>query len=113
MKRIALALPFLLVAADASAISRYDIGSLRCDKVQAILQSEGAAILRYRSPQNGLTLYDRFVSGRNFCRRTQDVDRVGLPTSDPHRARFSNALRATAAALADSSEGARTIHDGR
>jgi len=82
MKRIALALPFLLVAADASAISRYDIGSLRCDKVQAILQSEGAAILRYRSPQNGLTLYDRFVSGRNFCRRTQDVDRVGLPTSD-------------------------------
>ena len=82
MKRIAFVLPLVLVAADASAISRYDIGSMRCDKVSAIIQSEGAAILRYRSPRNGITLYDRYVSGRSYCRRSQDIQHVGLPTAD-------------------------------
>src|SRR5215216_526937 len=82
MKRIALALSLLLVAADVSAISRYDIDSMRCDKVQAIVQSEGAAILRYRSPRSGITLYDRSVSGSRYFKRHQDTEYAGLPTAD-------------------------------
>ena len=42
MKRIAIALPILLAAAaDASAISRYDIGNKSCAEVQGIVQSAG------------------------------------------------------------------------
>jgi hypothetical protein len=82
MKRIALTVLFVVVAFGASAISRYDIGSMTCDRVHAIIQSEGAAILHYRSPRNAVALYDRYVSGRNYCRRTQYIEQVGLPTSD-------------------------------
>ena len=82
INRAAIALSAVFLATDASAISRYDVGNMSCDRVHAIMQSEGAAILRYRSPQNGLTLYDRYVSDRTYCRRTQDLDQVGLPTSD-------------------------------
>ena len=82
MKQIAITILFVLIASSASAISRYDIGSMSCAKVNAIIQSEGAAILRYRSPRNGITLYDRYVSGRSGCKRTQDIQHVGLPTSD-------------------------------
>ena len=82
MNRTAIILPVVFLATDASAISRYDIGNMTCDRVHAVVQSEGAAILRYRSPQNDITLYDRYVSDRTYCRRTQDIDQVGLPTSD-------------------------------
>src|SRR5262245_63556601 len=82
MIRTGITLSLVFLATDASAISRYDIGNMTCDRVRAIVQSEGAAVLRYRSPQNGILLYDRFVSDRTYCRRTQDIDQVGLPTSD-------------------------------
>lgn len=58
----------LAPVSDAWAISRYDVGKMSCQKVQSILQREGAAILRYRSKRNpSLTLYDRYVRDSRFC----------------------------------------------
>jgi hypothetical protein len=84
MKRIAIALSILLAAAaDASAISRYDIGSMSCARVKGIIQSEGAAILRYRSQHNpALTLYDRFVADGRYCQSGEIATRTGVPTAD-------------------------------
>jgi hypothetical protein len=84
MNRIAITLPILLAAAtDASAISRYDIGNMSCAKVQGIVQSEGAVILRYRSARNpGLPLYDRYVADGRYCQGTEVADRTGVPTTD-------------------------------
>ena len=82
MKRIALVLPLVLVAAEASAISRYDIDNMSCGKVHAIIQAQGAAILRYRSRRTGITLYDRYVSSRRYCPSSQVIEYVSVPTSD-------------------------------
>ena len=84
MKRIAIALSILLAAAaDASAISRYDIGSMSCARVKGIIQSEGAAILRYRSQHNpALTLYDRYVKDVRYCQSGEIAKRTGVPTAD-------------------------------
>ena len=84
MKRVVIALPILLAAAaDASAISRYDIGGMNCAKVKGIIQSEGAAILRYRSWHNpALTLYDRFVKDSRYCQSSEVATRASVPTAD-------------------------------
>jgi len=84
MRRIAIALPILLAAAaDASAISRYDIGNKSCAEVQRIVQSQGAVILRYRSQHNpALTLYDRYVSDGRYCQSNEVTSRTGVPTAD-------------------------------
>jgi hypothetical protein len=84
MKRTVIALPILLAAAaDASAISRYDIGGMSCAKVKGIIQSEGAAILRYRSARNpGLPLYDRYVQDGRYCQSSEVATRTGVPTAD-------------------------------
>ena len=81
MRRIALALPLLLAAADASAISRYNIDDMSCARVQEIIRSEGAAILRYRG-RSGLTLYDRYVASRRYCQGSEITDSVSVPTAD-------------------------------
>jgi hypothetical protein len=81
MKRTALVLASMLIAADASAISRYNIEKMSCDRVQAIIESEGAAILRYRG-RTGVTLYDRYVSSRRFCQSSETTETVGVPTAD-------------------------------
>jgi len=84
MKRIAIALSVLLAAAaDASAISRYEIGNKSCAEVQGIVQSQGAVILRYRSQHNpALTLYDRYVSDGRYCLSNEVATRAGVPTAD-------------------------------
>jgi hypothetical protein len=82
MKQIAIAVPLLLLAGEASAISRYDIGNMSCGKVQAILRSEGAAILRYRSKRTGNVLYDRYVLNRSWCPSNQTTEYAGVPTAD-------------------------------
>jgi hypothetical protein len=84
MKRIAIALPILLAAAaDASAISRYDIGGMSCAKVKGIIQSQGAAILRYRSQHNpSLTLFDRYVKDGRYCQSGETTKQTGVPTAD-------------------------------
>jgi hypothetical protein len=75
--------PMLLAAADASAISRYDISNMSCAKVQGLVQSQGAVILRYHSASvPGLPLYDRYVRDSGFCDPSQIAVRAGVPTAD-------------------------------
>ena len=83
MKRIAIVVPMLLAAADASAISRYEITNMSCAKVQGLVRSEGAVILRYRSARNpGLPLYDRYVADGRYCDPAQVATWAGVPTAD-------------------------------
>jgi hypothetical protein len=73
----------LLAAGDASAISRYDISNMSCAKVQGLVQSQGAVILRYRSARvPGLPLYDRYVRDSSYCDPSQFATRAGVPTAD-------------------------------
>ena len=82
MKTMAAIVPLLLVAGEASAISRYDVGTMSCDRVQGIIQSEGAAILRWRSKRTSMTLYDRFVYSRAYCQASETTDYASVPTAD-------------------------------
>jgi hypothetical protein len=92
MKRVAIALPMMLIAADdASAISRYDIAGMSCDRVHAIIQSEGAAILRYRG-RTGLPLYDRYVTSRRYCQSSEVTDTVSVPTADTQSCPFKRCI---------------------
>ena len=71
-----------LPAADAQAISRYTSTSMTCSKIQATIDRDGAAIMKYRSPRTGLPLYDRYVKNRLFCPNGQTTDRAYVPASD-------------------------------
>jgi len=71
-----LVLPFILLAGATSAATRhdvsktrYDVSTMSCAQIDAILSAEGSAILAYRSKRDpSLTLYDRFVVDARFCR---------------------------------------------
>ncbi len=57
----------VLFPAAAQAIERYDVDGRSCADAQAIVQREGAAILRYRAPRSGQILYDRYVRDGELC----------------------------------------------
>lgn len=83
MKAIVIAISLLLVAADASAISRRDISSMSCEQTQALVRSEGAVILRFRSPRNpSAMLYDRYVSDDRYCGSSEQTTRASASTVD-------------------------------
>jgi hypothetical protein len=83
MVKFVFALALLLVAADASAQERHEIGGMSCAEVQTILKDEGRAILRYRSSFNlSLPLYDLYVSGQKQCGNEEVAVRKGVPTTD-------------------------------
>ena len=55
-------------AGAADNINRYDVQDLTCNQVHAILDQQGAAILRYPSPSgSGRMLYDRYVRDPVVC----------------------------------------------
>lgn len=88
MKRILLAIGLLAVSMPAGAVSRYSIPGLSCARVQAILESEGSAILRYPSPRNSqLTLYDLYASNTSHCQQSEIAKPATVPTSDNPRCR--------------------------
>lgn len=84
MNRIGLTLAVLAISATAAhAISRYDTNRLSCSRIQAILKSEGTAILRYPSPRNAqITLYDTYVAQGGYCRTGGYGSSVTVPASD-------------------------------
>ena len=99
MIRIVLAAALSLLAAEASAINRYQTTSMSCAKIKAILNNEGAAILRWQSTRNpGLPLYGRFVKSRQYlrskrshgvCKRARRRHQILLgPQMRPHRLHF-------------------------
>jgi hypothetical protein len=83
MKKLLVASLVSLVATNAFAVSRYDITNITCQTVQALLQTEGAAILVYRSQGVlGLPIYDRYVTGQQFCENDEVMRGARVPTVD-------------------------------
>ena len=83
MRTLLLATCMALVAFPAGAISRYNSESLTCARVHAIIDSQGAAIMRYPSKFNPtLTLYDRYVKDDRYCVSQTYAQLVTIPTAD-------------------------------
>ncbi|WP_245415142.1 hypothetical protein [Hoeflea marina] len=79
----ALALSTLVMAGQASAISRIETLGQSCGAIKQTLAREGAAILRHPSPRNSsITLYDRYVSNRGSCTFGEVTQRASVPASD-------------------------------
>lgn len=86
MKRIILALCITAVGFPALAIQRYNVQSMTCASVQAAVNRDGAAILRYRSARNpSLPLYDRYVRSSGYCDSQQYAKPSFVPTRDNNR----------------------------
>ena len=83
MRTLLLASCIILVAAPANAISRYNSTSMSCAKVQSIIKSQGAVIMRYPSKFNpGNILYDRYVSDARFCEAGKEPRLTTIPSAD-------------------------------
>ena len=94
MRRLAIAIPALLFAADASAISRYDTNTMSCARVTAAMNADGVAILRYPAPNNpSLQLFDRYVRDGRFCSPTQRAVLMSVPTADNRNCRVRKCIR--------------------
>lgn len=86
MRKFILALCITAVSFPALAIQRYNVQSMSCARVQAAVNSEGAAILRYRSARNpSLPLYDRYVRNGSYCDPSRYAKRSYVPTRDNNR----------------------------
>lgn len=93
MRRLALMLPVLLLAGEASAVSRYQTMSMSCAQVQARVGTDGAAILHYPGA-GGFDLFDRYVRDRSFCTSTQRTQVRSVPTADTRSCRVNRCVRA-------------------
>jgi hypothetical protein len=83
MKTVLVCACLCLIAAEAQAISRHDPTRMACAGVQATIDREGAAILRYQSPRTpGLPLYDRYVRSDQFCEHGEILDPAYVPSAD-------------------------------
>lgn len=83
MKKIVLAGLISLAASNAFAVTRYDITNVTCETVQALVRTEGIAILSYRSKGIlGLSVYDRYVHGQENCSMGEVARGAGVPTVD-------------------------------
>ncbi|WP_442582742.1 hypothetical protein ACSBOB_12675 [Mesorhizobium sp. ASY16-5R] len=81
MKTVLLAVALTLVTGEAFAISRYNSMSMSCGEVQARIDREGAAIMRYRS-RSGAPLYGRYVSDIRFCPSSMRPEYRYIPSAD-------------------------------
>lgn len=73
----------VLLPIEAQAISRVETMGRTCGQVKALLENEGAAILRYPSKRNtGMMLYDRYVANRHACLMGEITQRATVPTRD-------------------------------
>ena len=83
MRVASIALCLALVATAAHAISRYTSTSMDCAEIKATLQSEGAAILQWRSTRDpSLPLYGRYVANRRFCQMEERAEIAHVPAAD-------------------------------
>ncbi len=79
-------LALALSAGAAQAISRYDSTKLSCARIQAIIDSQGAAIMRYPSTRvRGLVLYDRYVRNGALCMVGEAATLRYIPAADTKR----------------------------
>ena len=83
MTKYLIAAAISLLASSAFAVSRYEITNVTCETVQALIRTEGAAILVYRSTGIlGLPIYDRYVQGQQYCPSGEVARGAGVPTAD-------------------------------
>lgn len=83
MRRLIIAAVASLATSSAFAVSRYEITNVTCETVQALIRSEGAVILVYRSTGVlGLPVYDRYVQGQQYCLSGEVARGAGVPTVD-------------------------------
>ncbi len=88
MKRLLLAVGLLCIAVPAHSLSRYNTPGLTCERIQTILKTEGAAILRFPSARNAqLILYDIYVANPVFCQSGDIARSATIPSSDNRRCR--------------------------
>ncbi|MER2534924.1 MAG: hypothetical protein ABTQ31_07130 [Rhizobiaceae bacterium] len=72
-----------LAVSPAAAAQRYDISTMSCAEVQAVIDRDGEAILGSPSKSIlGLSRYDRYVRDRKFCATGEVLRRTGVATSD-------------------------------
>jgi hypothetical protein len=99
MRRLAIVIAALLLAGDAYAIERYQTTSMSCARVQAALDSQGQAILRYPARNNpSLVLFDRYVRDRTFCSSSQRADLQSVPAADTPNCGVRKCVRASGSA---------------
>jgi len=71
------------ISSEASAATRYDVTSMICTEVHTLIEREGAVVLAYRSSSIlGLPVYDRYVTGREYCAADEVIRRTGIPAAD-------------------------------
>lgn len=94
--RAVLAILLVLVTAFPSlAINRYQSTSLTCSQIKERIADQGAVILRYPGRMNpSLTVYDRFVAGRNQCSSHEVAERLGIPAADTKSCKVSRCVPA-------------------
>jgi hypothetical protein len=80
-KAALIALGLTLIAADAHAITRYYSTSMTCATIQATVQADGEAILRWIQPPDILR-YDRYVANRSYCDFNERLDQTTVPAAD-------------------------------
>lgn len=95
MRLLAIMLPVLMLAGEASAVSRYQTMSMSCARIQAAVKADGAAILHYPAQDNpSLDRFDRYVRDRTFCSSTQKVRRASVPAGDTRSCAVNRCVRA-------------------
>lgn len=83
MRKFLLTALISLTASSAFAVSRYEITNVTCETVQALIRTEGAVILVYRSKGIlGLPIYDRYVVSQQYCETGEVARGAGVPTLD-------------------------------
>lgn len=83
MKAASIVLCLSLLAVEAHAISRYTTTNMNCAAIQAVVQSEGAAILQWRSMRDpSLPLYGRYVANRRYCQMEERAEIAHVPAAD-------------------------------
>jgi hypothetical protein len=89
-KRLLLIICLFAISVPAHAISRYNTPSLNCDRIQTILKTENAAILRFPSPRIAdLTLYDVYVSHERYCDYGEFGKTAYVPARDTRQCRVT------------------------
>ncbi|MFI0848269.1 hypothetical protein [Mesorhizobium sp. IMUNJ 23232] len=84
MKRMMFAVVSLLVAAaPANAVSRYDTQRMSCVNIQAALDRDSPAILRFQSKQSpGVPIYNLYVGSREDCEALRVPRTRSVPAAD-------------------------------